>query len=102
MDIAGILLLIYLGLMLFGNDDVRGAMLGLMVLSSIEDNQLLSPFATSMGVAARALPENAENLAIEAFEAYRGGLLAGFETVDFMLTPVTPMMPFAHDQLTPQ
>lgn len=67
-----------------------------------EDNQLLSPFATSMGVAARALPENAENLALEAFEAYRGGLLAGFETVDVMLTPVTPMMPFAHDQLTPQ
>lgn len=35
MDIAGILLLIYLGLMLFGNDDVRGVMLGLMVLSGI-------------------------------------------------------------------
>jgi len=67
-----------------------------------EDNQLLSPFATSMGVAACALPENAENLALEAFEAYRGGLLAGFETVDVMLTPVTPMMSFAHDQLTPQ
>lgn len=67
-----------------------------------EDNQLLSPFVTSMGVAARDLPEQAEAAAFAAFERHRASLLGGFETVDVLLTPVTPMMPFAHAQMTPQ
>jgi amidase len=70
--------------------------------AAFEDNQLLSPFTTSMGVAARSLPAQAEAQAVAAFEHHRASLLGGFETVDIMLTPVTPMMPFAHDVLTPQ
>ena len=70
--------------------------------AAFEDNPLLSPFTTSMGVASRDLPDQAEAKAMAAFERHRGALLAGFETVDIILTPVTPMMPFGHDVLTPQ
>ena len=70
--------------------------------AAFEENKLLSPFTTSMGVASRDLPEHAEARALEAFGHYQASLLGGFETVDIILTPVTPMMPFAHDVLTPQ
>ena len=70
--------------------------------AAFEDNQLLSPFTTSMGVASRDLPDQAEAKAMAAFEQHRPSLLAGFESVDVLLTPVTPNMPFGHDVLTPQ
>ena len=70
--------------------------------AAFEDNPLLSPFTTSMGVASRDLPDQAEAKAMAAFERHRGAALAGFENVDIILTPVTPMMPFGHDVLTPQ
>jgi amidase len=70
--------------------------------AAFEDNQLLSPFTTSMGIASRDLPDRAEAIAMAAFEQHRASLLAGFETVDVLLTPVTPNMPFGHDGLTPQ
>jgi len=70
--------------------------------AAFEDNQLLSPFTTSMGLASRDLPEHAEAKALDAFAQHRRDMLAGFESVDVILTPVTPQMPFGHDQLTPQ
>lgn len=70
--------------------------------AAFEDNALLSPFTTSMGVASRDLPDQAEAKSLQAFEQHRASLLAGFESVDVLLTPVTPMMPFGHDELTPQ
>lgn len=67
------------------------------------DNQLLSPFTTSMGLAAMSrVTESTEAEAIAAFTRHKPTLLAGFEQVDVLLTPVTPMVPFAHDELTPQ
>lgn len=67
------------------------------------DNQLLSPFTTSMGLASAAMvTEATEAEALAAFEAHKPSMLAAFDRVDVLLTPVTPMMPFEHDRITPQ
>ena len=67
------------------------------------DNQLLSPFTTSMGLAAMSrVTETTEAEAMAAFKQHEPTLLEGFEQVDVVLTPVTPMMPFGHDEITPQ
>lgn len=67
------------------------------------DNQLLSPFTTSMGLAAMSrVTESTEAEAMAAFKRHKPTLLAGFEQVDVLLSPVTPMMPFGHDEITPQ
>jgi amidase len=66
------------------------------------DNQLLSPFTTSMGLAAMAsVDETTETEALAAFAAHKPTMLAAFEQVDVLLTPVTPMMPFGHEHITP-
>ena len=66
------------------------------------NNRLLSPFTTSMGLAAVALvTESTEAKALAAFNAYKPHMLAAFEQVDVLLTPVTPMMPFAHEYISP-
>lgn len=43
----------------------------------------------------------AKNLALQGFEKHRAEFLNGFDTVDVMLSPVTPMMPFGHDHISP-
>lgn len=66
------------------------------------NNRLLSPFTTSMGLAAVALvTESTEAEALTAFNAYKPHMLAAFEQVDVLLTPVAPMMPFAHEYISP-
>lgn len=67
------------------------------------DNQLLSPFTTSMGLAAvSSIGETTEAEALSAFEQHKPSMLAAFAQVDVLLTPVTPMMPFDHEHITPQ
>ena len=66
-------------------------------------NRLLSPFTTSMGLAAQTLlTETSEADALAAFDALKPHMLAAFDRVDVLLTPVTPMMPFEHGHLTSQ
>ena len=66
------------------------------------DNQVLSPFTTSMGLAALSMVDDeTEAKALAGFDALKPQLLAGFDAVDILLTPVTPMMPFGHDFITP-
>ena len=67
------------------------------------DNKILSPFTTSMGLAsATMVTEATEAEALTAFDAHKPAMLAAFDRVDVLLTPVTPMMPFGHDRITPQ